>query len=259
MPSTLPMPDFYMGRILNFAHRGASHDAPENTLAAFRLAAQYGADGIELDVTFSADREVVVIHNDTVDATTNGSGEVSEMSLAELKALDAGSFFGSQFAGEQIPTLSEVFEEVGERLYVNVELKGLGRQHDGLEAAVAELIQHHNMTSRVVISSFNPLRLRRMRQVAPQLPLGFLHENQSPLWLRMTASALLLGVNPEADHPHDPMVNAEYLARCRRRNRRVNVWVVNDPERMRELRDLGADLIMTDRPDVLRAVLQGEM
>ncbi|MBN2469244.1 MAG: glycerophosphodiester phosphodiesterase [Anaerolineae bacterium] len=259
MPSALPMPDFYQGRILNFAHRGASHDAPENTLAAFRLAAQYGADGIELDVTFSADREVVVIHNDTVDATTDGSGEVASMPLAALKELDAGAFFSPEYAGERIPTLAEVFEALGDRVLINVELKGLRREADGLEAAVAGLIARHGLASRVIISAFNPLRLRRMRKVAPDLPLGFLHENQSPLWLRWTAAALLTGVHPEADHPHDPMVTPEYLARRRRRDQRVNVWVVNDPARMRELRDMGADLIMTDRPDVLRAVLQGEL
>ncbi len=258
MPSALPMPDFYQGRILNFAHRGASHDAPENTLAAFRLAAQQGADGIELDVTLSADGEVVVIHNDTVDATTDGSGAVSALPLAALKELDAGAWFGPDFAGERIPTLVEVFEALGGRVLINVELKGLSYKADGLEAKVAALIDRHNLAQRVIISAFNPLRLRRMRRVAPGLPLGFLHEDQSPGWLRALATGLLIGVNPEADHPCESLVTPAYLARMRRRAQRVNVWVVNDAARMRALRDMGADLIMTDRPDVLRGVLQGE-
>lgn len=259
MPSALPIPEFYQGRILNFAHRGASHDAPENTLAAFQLAAQQGADGIELDVTLSTDGEVVVIHNDTVDATTDGSGAVSALPLAALKELDAGAWFGPGFAGERIPTLAEVLEAVGDRLLINVELKGLSHRADGLEARVAALIARHNLAARVIVSAFNPLRLRRMRRIAPGLPLGFLHEDQSPVWLRTLAGMLLSGVNPEADHPCDPMVTPEYLARARRRDQRVNVWVINEPARMRALRDMGVDLIITDRPGILRGVLQGEL
>lgn len=258
MPSSLPMAEFYSGRILNFGHRGASHDAPENTLSAFRLAAQYGADGVELDVTLSADGEIVVIHDDAVDKTTDGTGLVQDKTLAELKELDAGGYFGAEFAGERIPTLGEVFEAFGDRLLVNVELKGVTRQADGLEAAVADLVARYDMGSRVLISSFNPVRLRRMRRVAPHLPLGFLHDWSTPLHLRWAASLLMLGVRPEADHPHVKGASREYLAKCRRRNQRVNVWVANEPELMHELRELGVDVIMTDRPDVLRSVLQGE-
>lgn len=258
MPSSLPMAGFYSGRILNFGHRGASHDAPENTLAAFRLAALYGADGVELNVRLSADGEVIVIHNDAVDATTDGTGLTEEKTLAELKELDAGSYFGPEFAGERIPTLGEVFEAFGARLLVNVELKGLSYKADGLEAAVADLVVRYNMQGRVLISSSNPLRLHRMRRVAPHLPLGYLHDWETPLHRRWLAFLLMLWVQPEADHPHVDCVTREYLARSRRRNQRVNVWVANEPDQMRDLRELGVDVIMTDRPDLLRAVLQGE-
>jgi glycerophosphoryl diester phosphodiesterase len=258
MSISLPMADFYRGRVLNVGHRGASHDAPENTLAAFELAAQVGADGIELDVTLSADHHVVVIHDDAVDATTDGSGLVRAMTLAELKGLDAGTHFDSRFAGERIPTLAEVFEAVGERLLVNVELKGLTREADGLEAAVAGLVARHGMASRVVISSFNPLRLRRMRRVAPQLPVGFLHDGRMPPHLRLAAAALMTGFRPDADHSQENGVTSAYVAHCRRRGQRVNVWVVNEAARMRELVRAGVDMIITDRPDVLRAVLDGE-
>src|SRR5512139_1857475 len=106
-----------------FAHRGASAHAPENTLAAFELALAQQADAIELDVKLSADGRVIVIHDSTVDRTTDGHGKVKDMSLADLKALDAGSFFSSEFAGEKIPTLDEVFEAVGRRTFINIELK----------------------------------------------------------------------------------------------------------------------------------------
>lgn len=248
-----------MGRVLNFGHRGASHDRPENTLAAFELAAQYGADGVELDVVLTKDRRLAVIHDEYVDSTTDGTGPVAAKTLAEMKELDAGSHFSADYAGLRVPTLDEVFEAVGDRLLINIELKGLGRKNDGLEAVVADLVAHHKMAERVLISSFNPLRLRRMRRIAPQLPLGFLHDHSAPLSLRLMAQVALLGLQTQADHPHESEITSKYLIRARRRKQRVNVWTVNDPERMRELVSLGIDTIMTDRPDVLRAVLHGEL
>ena len=256
MPSELPLDQFYMGRTLNFGHRGASHDAPANTLAAFELAAQYGADGVELDVMLTADRQPVVIHDATVDATTDGTGRVADLTLAQIKALDAGSTFDQRFAGERVPTLAEVLEAVGDRLLLNVELKGLGLKQDGLETLVADLIVRHGLTSRVIVSSFNPLRLRRMRKIAPQIPLGFLH---APGVLgRWRWEWLMWGFRREADHPEHRQVTPNYMAWARRRRLRVNTWVVNSPERMAVLRDMGVDMIITDRPDVLRSVLQGE-
>src|SRR5512136_1224893 len=108
-------------RPLNIGHRGASAAAPQNTLAAFRKAMELGADGVELDVQLSADGAVVVIHDFTVDKATDGTGRVAAKTLAELKALDAGSRFSPQFAGERIPTLAEVFEAIDGKLLVNVE------------------------------------------------------------------------------------------------------------------------------------------
>ena len=253
----LPLEAWYQGRTLNFGHRGASYDAPANTIPAFELAADSGADGIELDVMLSRDGVPVVIHDETVDSTTDGHGPVSGFTLAELKALDAGGYKGPQYAGARIPTLEEVFEAVGQRLLINIELKGLSARADGLEAQVAGLIARHGMDARVIISSFNPIRLRRFRQAAPHIPIGFLHMPQTPLPLRWLLGALLIGLPREADHPQQTAVTASYLARMHAQGQRVNTWVVNDPARMAALRDLGVDLIMTDRPDVLRGVLSG--
>ncbi len=256
MSGGLPLESFYMGRVLNFGHRGASHDAPANTLAAFDLAADCGADGVELDVRLTADRQPVVIHDSTVDATTDGSGRVAEMSLAEIKALDAGRSFDPRFAGERIPTLGEVFEALGQLLLFNVELKGLSLKPDGLEAVVAQTIARHNMASRVIVSSFNPLRLRRFRRLLPQVAIGYLHMPGQPLHKRQ--GWLLWGLPHEADHPEQSLVTPKYMAWARSRRLRVNTWVVNDAQRMADLRDMGVDMIITDRPDVLRAVLHGE-
>src|SRR6266545_5505015 len=105
-----------------FAHRGACAHAPENTMASFELALAHGADAIELDVKLSSDGYVVVHHDDTVDRTTDGTGRIKNLTLAELKKLDAGSFLSEKFKGEKIPTLEEVFEAVGKRTFINVEL-----------------------------------------------------------------------------------------------------------------------------------------
>jgi glycerophosphoryl diester phosphodiesterase len=258
LPSRLPLDDFYMGRTLNFGHRGASHDAPANTIAAFELASQYGADGVELDVQLTSDRKLVVIHDYSVDGTTDGTGLVREKTLADIKALDAGSYFGPSFAGQRVPTLDEVFEAVGERLLFNIELKGISFRQDGMESVVAESIERHNLASRVIISSFNPLRLRWMRKAAPHVPISFLHMKGLPLQQRWAASWLARGLRREGDNPRHNEITPAYMAKARRNNYRVNAWVVNDPERMTELIAMGVDMIMTDRPDMLNSVLAGE-
>ena len=119
-------------RPLIYAHRGASALAPENTLAAFLLAQRLGADGIELDVMLTADNQLIVIHDDTVDRTTNGHGKVAEMPLAALRDLDAGSYFGEAYRGEKLPTLAEVYEALGGKLRINVELKNYAHPLDAL-------------------------------------------------------------------------------------------------------------------------------
>jgi glycerophosphoryl diester phosphodiesterase len=258
VPSSLPLDYFYMGHTLNFGHRGASHDAPANTLASFELAARYGADGVELDVQLTRDGHLVVIHDYTVDGTTDGRGFVAEKTLDEIKELDAGSYFNASFAGQRVPTLDEVFEAVGDRLLFNIELKGITFRPDGMETRVADVIARHDMGKRVIISSFNPLRLRWMRRAAPQIPIGFLHMRSLPAHQWWAAEWLTWGLHREADNPRHSEITGEYMAKARRRNLRVNAWVVDDPDRMAALRDLGVDMIITDCPDVLRSVLQGE-
>lgn len=245
---------FDRGRTLNWAHRGASGHAPQNTLAAFLLAAEMGADGIELDVHLTQDGEVVVIHDDTIDATTDGHGRVGDLSLAELQAFDAGSSFDASFAGESIPTLQQVFDAVGHRLLVNVEIKAeAGPRPSYLEAEVVRLIEDNQMTGRVIISSFAPASLRRVRRLNPRLPLGFLYAPPEPAFLPRLLS--LLGTPYQALHPYYRLVDARYVAQARRRGLRVNVWTVNEADDMRRMRELGVDGIITNYPDRLQDVL----
>jgi glycerophosphoryl diester phosphodiesterase len=244
-------------RTLNIAHRGASLVAPPNTLAAFWAAVELGADGIECDVHLSADGIPVVIHDFTVDATTDGHGRVSEMRVAELKRLDAGASFSPRFAGERIPTLEEVLEMAGDRLLLNIELKTTSLADNGLERAVVSLLEGYGpaRAGRVLLSSFNPFSLRRVKRLASHLPVGLLYAPDLPLPLRRAWLASL--VPHEARHPHHSMVDASYISRARRRGYWVHTWTVDDEGEMRRLLTLGVEAIITDAPALLRALLSG--
>ena len=239
---------------LNIAHRGASAAAPPNTLAAFEKAAELGADGVEFDVHLSADGVPVVIHDFTVDGITDGSGRVTDMTLAQLKQLDAGSHFDPAFTGERIPTLKEVLETVGSRLLLNIELKTTSLRDNGLETTVITQVEQHSLGDSVLFSSFNPFSLRRAKRIAPHIPVGLIYSPDLPLPLRRAWLAPL--VPHEARHPKHTMVDAHYLAWARERGYRVNTWTVDDPDEIRRLIGLGVDGIITNVPDVLRNVLE---
>jgi glycerophosphoryl diester phosphodiesterase len=243
------------GRPLNIAHRGASAAAPQNTLAAFRKAVELGADGVELDVQLSADGAVVVIHDFTVDGTTDGAGRVADKTLAELEALDAGTRFSPHFAGERIPTLAEVFEAIDGRLLVNIELKDFSSPGNKLAAQVVEVVRKHAMDKRVLFSSFNPFVVRAAKRLAPDIPAGLLYEEDLLIPLRRAWLAPF--IPHEARHPSFPMVTEASVQWCHARGLRVNTWTVNEPAEMRRLVALGVDGIITDRPDVLAGVLAG--
>lgn len=238
-------------RTLNIAHRGASRVAPENTLAAFERAAELGADGIELDVRMSADGVPVVIHNATVDATTDGSGRVGELTLAQLKRLDAGAWFDAHFAGQRIPSLEETLEAVGESLLLNIELKGEEVLGGGLARAVVDLIMQYGLGDRVILSSFNPLALRRVQRAMGRIPTALLY---------MSARLPRVGewVTPNryaALHPHRSVLSEDHLRWIRQRDYRVHVWTVDEPDEMRRLVEWGVDGIITNVPDVLHGAL----
>ncbi len=246
----------YRGRRLLFAHRGASAEAPANTIAAFRRAMQVGADGVELDVHLTRDRQVVVIHDESVAAVTGQGGRVREMTLAEIQALDAGSYFGPAFRGERIPTLGQVLEAVGPQAIVNVELKGTGVAGDGLEREVVRLVRQRGMAAQVIFSSFNPFHLWRARRLAPEIPRAMLHSSDTPAYVRQLW--LLPLVHPDALHPDHGMVDGAYMKRARSWGVRVNAWTVDDPAEARRLLALGVDGLIANDPRRLREALRGD-
>ena len=243
--------NMYANAPLVFGHRGAQAYAPPNTLPAFQLAVEQGAHGSELDVHRSKDGHPVVIHDFSVDATTDGSGHVADLTLAELKALDAGGWYAPGYAGVTIPTLDEVFEAVGKHLFINIEIKSNTQETDGVEQVVAECIRRHAMEERVIVSAFNPLALRRFRDLMPDVPIGFLYAKDSP----DSAHALIADFAVEALHPEDILINPLLVEKAHNAGQRVNAWTVNDVEQARQLVEMGVDCIITDAPDRILAAL----
>ncbi len=244
----------YKSQPLNFGHRGANTAAPENTLAAFEKAREVGADGIELDVMLCADGEPVVIHDFTVDRTTNGHGRVGALTLGQLKSLDAGIWFGSSFAGERIPTLREAIEWAADDMLLNIELKSFKLRSDGLEAKVVALIRERHLQSRVMLCSFNPLTLRRVKGLAPELHTGLLYAPGLPIYLRRAWLRPLARV--DALHPQYGMLNQRYLDWARRWGYRINVWAPNNRDELQHVIAQKVDMIITDQPHVLALLLQ---
>ncbi len=237
-----------------FAHRGSSAHAPENTLAAFQLALTQGAPALELDAMLSADGQVVVIHDDTVDRTTNGSGKVHQMPLAAIKELDAGSYFDPTFKGEKIPTLAEVFETVGRRIFINIEVKNYASPLDGLPSSLAGLVQKFSLAEYVLFSSFNPLALLKLRRLLPQVPRGLLiFHGSAGGWAR---GWLGRRFPCQALHPDLRDVTPAFVASTHQSGRRMHVYTVNQPEEMKRLFILGVDGIFTDDPSLALGLLK---
>lgn len=248
MLTSLPQP-------IIFAHRGASAHAPENTLAAFELALAQNADAIELDVKLSADGQVMVIHDTTVNRTTGSHGRVTDLSLAQLKSLDAGSFFSSQYSGEKIPTLQEVFEAVGQRIFINVELTNYNTPRDRLVETVCALVKDLGLQKHVMFSSFFASNLSKARAYLPDVPRGLLaFSGLLGAWARSFGFAF---GRYQALHPNIQDVTPQQIQRVHRLQRRIHVWTVNAPQDMRRLFQWRVDAVFTDDPQ-LAVQVRGE-
>ncbi len=239
-------------RPLVLGHRGASEDAPENTLAAFRLAVEQGADGVELDVWRCRSGEVVVLHDEDARRVAGSPLRVRETTLPELRALDVGAWKGPRFRGERIPLLREVLEALPGAL-VNVELKSGGRDVR-LAEAVARDIARAGAAGRVIVSSFDFRLVSAFRLAAPAVPVGLLFEGRHPWRLRTALAARLLRV--AAVHPALELVTPARVARWRRRRLGVNVWTVDAPADVERLVALGVDALVTNAPGRTRALVR---
>jgi glycerophosphoryl diester phosphodiesterase len=233
--------------VLVIAHRGASGHAPENTLAAFKRAVGLGAMFIETDLQLTRDSRFVAMHDGTVNRTTNGQGKVHDMTMAELRRLDAGSWFGSEFAGERIPTLDEILEFSKKHDVVfYLELKPGGSW--GGEHALVGALRESGEIPRAVVISFDADILARLRQIEPTVMTGLLYDGQieEPLKKALEVGARQLAVRSD-------LVTPALLKDARKRDLQVVCWTVNHPAHIRMLMAAGVDGIMSDYPDRLVA------
>ena len=236
-----------------FAHRGAKVVAPENTLPAFQKAIEMGAAGIELDTQATADDHLVVLHDFHLERTTTGNGPLREHTLAQLQGVDAGIRFHESFAGTPIPTLDQVFDLVGDRCRVNVEIKNMDWDGGPEVELLVKMMQRRKLHEQVIVSSFNPIALLKMRWADPSIALGLLYSDELPLFLRRAWLGPLIA--PEALHPHYSQVTAEYVRWAHSQGHYVNVWTVNDVDLGRRLAGLGVDMLFSDVPDVMMAAI----
>ncbi len=227
------------------AHRGASGWAPENTLAAMHLALQMGANSLELDVHLSSDHEPVVLHDDTLDRTTNGSGLVRQYSLVELQTLDAGSWFGAEFSGEKLPTLKQVIDQTG-KARLNIEIKGGADTAIVAEAVVAQ-IRANKAEKRSLVTSFDEQALQAVKQIAPQMPVGLIAFNRRPD---------LLAGDWEAVSCHYEFVDEPFVRAVRDSGKHLLVWTVNEIDEMRRLLNLDVDGMISNYPDRLQCACE---
>jgi glycerophosphoryl diester phosphodiesterase len=236
--------------VLAIAHRGASGHAPENTFAAFRRAVAQGVSFIETDLHLTRDAHFVAIHDEKVDRTTNGHGSVHELTLAEVRRLDAGSWFASEFMGERIPTLEEILEFTKKNdvvFYLDLKPGGFW----GGEHALISALRDSGEIARSVVISFDPAILMALRKIEPTLMTGLLYDGKldSPL-----EKASEIGVRQMA--VRGDLVTPNFLQEARKRDLQVVCWTVNSPAHMRLLVSAGVDGIMSDYPDRLLTVLK---
>ena len=240
---TVPVP-------LVIAHRGASAAAPENTIAAFERALTDGADAIQLDVHLSRDDHPVVIHDPTLERTTNGSGPVRGHTMRELKRLDAGAWRGAAFAGQRLQTLQEVLERFRGRTKFWIELKGGSDLYPDVEERIVGLLEVYDVIDEALVQTFDPAALARLRAFSRELSLGAVLA-RGPLDVERDVPPAASAVCPSAE-----ILGAPEREAIRRSGRQCHVWTVNEPALMDRLVDWSVDGIITDRPDLLRARLQ---
>ncbi|MGP4081487.1 glycerophosphodiester phosphodiesterase [Pseudalkalibacillus sp. R45] len=256
-------------QILNVAHRGASGHAPEHTLPSYELGEKMKGDYVEVDLQMTKDGELIAMHDETLDRTTNGTGLVKDHSLEEIKQLDAGSWFNEkypemakeEYEGVQVPTLDEVIEKFGKSANYYIETKS-PEVYPGMEEKLLETLEEHGLTgpnnpsSQVIIQSFSPESLKKVHELNPKIPLVQL------LWYTHTATitdaeleqykqyAVGVGMN------HD-QIDEAYVLKVREHDLLIHPYTVNEKADMEKLLDWGVTGMFTNYPDRLHEVLEG--
>jgi len=238
------------GFVSIIGHRGALASAPENTLPAFEEGLRQGADVLELDIHLSRDRELIVIHDFRVDRTTDGKGYVKDLTLAEMKRLDAGSRFSPAFKDARIPILGEVLEWAKGRAWLAIEIKSEWMTYEGIEAALVDQLHRSEMAEQVVIISFDHCCTKRVKDIDPDIATGILYNARlvDPIQVARSARADVL-------RPRWPFASLAEIKAAHAEGLAYAPWGPNDPSIWRQLVEMGADTLSADRPSDLRAIL----
>ncbi len=233
------------------AHRGGRKWAPENTMIAFKKSLDVHVDGIELDIHRCKSGELVVIHDENVGRTTNGTGLVKDLTYLELKRLGAGAWFHSEFKSEHLPLLSEVLELIDGKAVLNIEIKNAPVGYPGIEDDLIKLLSTYKHPDKIVISSFDHELLQRLHKKAPQYKVAILVDG-----LLVNLGKYAAGVGAKAWNPGFELIRADNVAQAHKDGLEVNVWTVNKPEQWKEAVEMGVDGIITDNPKGLMEYLE---
>jgi glycerophosphoryl diester phosphodiesterase len=236
-----------------FAHRGASMHAPENTLPSFNLALEQGADALEFDVQLSSDKAVVVLHDHTLDRTTNGTGRVRDHNLDYLKTLNAGEAYGSAFSELKIPTLEEVLENFGTSTIYNIELKNRLTPFDDLPARVVSIIKNFRLMDRILFSSFNLVALKKTSKLLPNARKGILFRNS--LKVDLLNNVPFLPFNFDTAHLAFSTLSSNRIKSFHSSGKLVFAYTLNHPHDIQTALNLGVDGFFTDDPALARRTL----
>ena len=235
------------------AHRGASRYAPENTFSAFQLALDQGSDAVEFDVQLSSDKSVIVMHDSTLDRTTDGSGWVRHHSLDVLKTLNAGNSYGPGFPDEKIPTLEEVFARFGASAFYNIELKNTSTPFDDLPAMVAPLIESSGLAGQILISSFNPFALYKIEKLLPDVKKGLLlHSSMS---IELFSQFSMYPFEYQTVHLPFSSLNARRINAFHSKGKLVFSYTLNHLQDIQTALNLGVDGFFTDDPALSRRII----
>lgn len=237
------------------AHRGAMGYAPENTISAFKMAIELGADALELDLRQTKDSIPVALHDATVDKSTNGKGSVSNFNFKDLQKLDAGSWFDKKFSGEKIPSLQEVINVLNDSTILIIELKGGNETYPGIEERVVSVVKENEIESRTILKSFDPNVLRRLREIEPNIPLCYVYAFRIP-WLGLLIDSgisfgSIYNIDAEYLQPHRFFLSESFVKDAQSKGFKIISWGVNSTEAIIESLDYDVDGIETDYPDLV--------
>lgn len=233
-----------MGKTMIYAHRGASKLAPENTMPAFELAAAAGAEGIETDVQLTKDNVPVLIHDENLRRTTNGTGFVQDYTYAQLSLLDAGSWFSSKFSDISIVSLDEFLQWFkNQPMFLNVELKTNVIEYKNIEQIVYDSLKRNHVLDRTVISSFNSDSILRMKEINPSVRTAFLTSTN-----RRNLVEYAKSLHADALHVKHRLLDKKLVKDCHKSHLDLRIYTVNRPTMMKKCYKLGVDAIFSDVP-----------